>query len=73
MIFSDVMMPGGMSGFDLARAARQRRPALRILLTSGFSEDVARSGDYALDDQKILRKPYSLAELAQTLREALDT
>lgn len=73
LIFSDVVMPGGMSGFDLARAARQQRPALRILLTSGFSEDVALSGDYALDDQKILRKPYSLAELAQTLREALDT
>ena len=72
LVFSDVVMPGGMSGFDLARALRERRPGLRILLTSGFAENVARSGDHALDDQRILRKPYSLAELAQTLREALD-
>ena len=72
LVFSDVVMPGGMSGFELARAIRERWPGLRILLTSGFAEDVARSGVRAIDDQRILRKPYSQAELAQTLREALD-
>ena len=71
LVFSDVVMAGGMSGFDLARVVRERWPGLRVLLTSGFAEDVARSGAHSLDNQKILRKPYSLVELAQTLREAL--
>ena len=71
-MFSDVVMPGGMSGFDLARAILARAPRQRILLTSGFAEGIARANDNPPAGQRILRKPYSLFELASAVREALD-
>ena len=71
LIFSDVVMPGGMSGFDLARWARQNMPSVRMLLTSGFAEDVARAGEAIAPDLEILRKPYTGDELARALRAAL--
>ena len=71
LIFSDVVMPGGMSGFDLARWAQQNVPSVRVLLTSGFAEDVARAGEAIAPDLEILRKPYTGDELARSLRAAL--
>ncbi len=71
LIFSDVVMPGGMSGFDLARWAQQNVPSVRVLLTSGFAEDVARAGEAIAPDLEILRKPYTGDELARSLRTAL--
>ena len=72
LIFSDVVMPGGMSGFDLARWAKQHASSVRVLLTSGFAEDVARAGETTAPDLEILRKPYTGDELARALRTALD-
>jgi len=71
LLFSDVAMPHGMTGYELAKAARQRRPGLKILLTSGFpARDVLRQG--ALDpDIRILQKPYDPAELAASVTAAL--
>ena len=73
LIFSDVVMPGGMTGFDVARVVWQQTPGQRILLTSGFAEDATPSNDEVFAARQILRKPYSLAELARAIREALDT
>ena len=73
IVFSDVVMPGGMSGFGLARWIREHLPAVRILLTSGFAEDVARSGEEAALDLEVLRKPYSGTELARAVRRVLDS
>ena len=39
LLFTDVIMPGGMSGYDLGRIARSRWPRIRVLLTSGFPEE----------------------------------
>jgi len=39
LLFTDIVMPGGMSGWDLAREARRRHPDLRTLFTSGYSEE----------------------------------
>ena len=71
LVFSDVVMPGGMSGFDLAQWVRQNTPAIPVLLTSGFAEDVARAGETPAYNLEILRKPYTGTDLARALRKAL--
>jgi len=72
LVFSDVVMPGGMSGFDLAHWMQANARAVPILLTSGFAEDVARTGELPAEELEILRKPYTGAELARALRKTLD-
>ena len=68
ILFSDVMMPGGVSGFDVAAEAVRRRPNLRVILTSGYSEaELARSGS-AGNDFRIIGKPYTNEELAAALQ-----
>jgi PAS domain S-box-containing protein len=71
LVFSDVVMAGGMSGVDLARWVREHQPGTRILLTSGFA-DVADDDAAAGLDIRLLRKPYKQADLARALREALE-
>ena len=62
LLVSDVVMPGGMSGVELAREARRMHPGLGILLVSGYAADVlVRHG--AADEFDILHKPYAHAEL----------
>jgi PAS domain S-box-containing protein len=72
LVFSDVVMPGGMSGFDLAQWTRRNAPGVRVLLSSGFAEDVARGGEVLARDLEILRKPYAGSALAQALRRTLE-
>lgn len=71
IIFSDVIMPGGISGQALGKQAKAFDPSIRILLTSGYSEEIVDAG---IEDEahKILRKPYKIAQLADALREVLD-
>lgn len=66
VVFSDIIMPGGMSGIDLAREVRRRRPDLPILLTTGYG------GHEELDahDFPVLRKPYTRDELSGALAKA---
>ena len=71
LIFSDVVMPGGKAGFDLADWVKENRPLLPVVLTSGFAEDVAQKATQG-GHLEILRKPYSRNELAATIRAALD-
>ena len=67
ILFSDVVMPGGMNGVQLAKEARRRRPEMKILLTSGYVG--ALPADQAIgDDLTVLNKPYRRDELAQKLR-----
>jgi CheY-like chemotaxis protein len=72
LVFSDVVMTGGLTGFDVARTVRERWPRTRILLTSGYPDDLLRRQEGALQDLLILRKPYSRADLAAKLREVFD-
>ncbi len=70
IIFSDVVMPGGVSGQALCEQAKALDPSIRILLTSGYSEEMVNAG--APDaSYKLLRKPYKISELADALREVL--
>jgi len=69
LVFSDVMMPGGTNGIALARQIRARRPALPVLLTSGFSD--AMRGEAEALGVSILRKPYGLGELRAAMEQHL--
>jgi CheY-like chemotaxis protein len=69
MIFTDVVMPGGMNGDELAVAALATKPSLKVLFTSGYAEPaIARQG---LGAGAWLKKPYTAAELAEKVRAIL--
>jgi PAS domain S-box-containing protein len=69
MIFTDVVMPGGMNGDELAEAALAIKPDLKVLFTSGYAQPaVARQG---LGAGAWLKKPYTAVELAEKVREIL--
>jgi len=68
VLLSDVIMPGGMNGAQLAVEARRLRPALKVLLTSG-STAAGLSREHGLPDNlNVLEKPFHREELAKTLR-----
>jgi CheY-like chemotaxis protein len=71
LLFTDVVMAGGMSGPDLAREARKQRPGLRVLFSSGFPRDAGRDIEPNFDDM-LLSKPYRRTELASKVREVLN-
>lgn len=66
VLFSDVMMPNGMTGLDLAREVRQRYPGIKIILASGFPQP-AMQGE-GLNEFAFVGKPYRLSDLARQLR-----
>ena len=66
LIFSDIVMPGGITGIELARKVRNRFPELPILLTTGYSEQVAGSHGFP-----VLQKPYEMDSLASALGSVL--
>jgi CheY-like chemotaxis protein len=70
LVFTDIVMPGGMTGMDLARQVRARRPGLKVLFTSGYADPATFQGGMTADDGW-LGKPYSRADLASKLRELL--
>jgi len=73
LVFSDLVMPGGVSGYEVCRRAREIDPKVRTLLTSGYSEEILREEDGAETMPRVLRKPYRQTELDRALREVLDT
>ncbi|WP_374384803.1 ATP-binding protein [Dongia sp.] len=72
LLFSDVIMPGGMNGFDLAAEASARHPGVKLLLVTGFAEGAARNGMPQGLDVELMSKPYRLRELAERVRTILD-
>jgi len=72
LLFTDVVMPGGINGFDLAEQALLLNPNLKILFTSGNIEKaVPKIGQFPSPPQ-VLMKPYRELDLAISIREALD-
>lgn len=73
LMFSDVIMPDDISGYELAMKAMALRPDLKILLASGFTSEVMKQKGLALFDAEILHKPYRYEELSSKLHEILQT
>jgi CheY-like chemotaxis protein len=68
LVFSDVVMPGGMNGIALAQEIGNHYPHIPVLLTSGYSDVVQSAGSRFA----ILRKPFQLPALDKAIREALE-
>jgi PAS domain S-box-containing protein len=66
LVFTDIVMPGGITGVELARKVRERFPELPILLTTGYSEQVGSNAGFP-----VLQKPYELTALAGALSKLL--
>ncbi|GAB4351897.1 MAG: hypothetical protein Kow006_16190 [Gammaproteobacteria bacterium] len=71
LLFSDVVMPGGINGYELAEQATRLRPEIKVLLTSGYTEKAVAGNGQARFSANLLSKPYTQAELAQRLRVLL--
>ena len=72
LLFTDVVMPGGLNGKRLAVEACRLRPELKVLFTSGFPNAPEFQNLQAASDDALLAKPYRLQELGQALRAVLD-
>lgn len=70
LLFTDIVMPGGLLGDELAKEARALRPDLKVLFTSGYAEPGLAGRE--LDEGSWLKKPYTARELATRLRLLLD-
>jgi CheY-like chemotaxis protein len=68
LVFSDIVMPGGMSGIELARKVRQHFPSLPILLASGYSQAAA---EVAKEGFPIIAKPYRADALADAIHQSI--
>src|SRR3984885_14070962 len=71
MLFTDIVMPGGMNGWELADKAREIRPGLPVVYSSGYALEMLAQQGAAPAQSIILVKPYRKVELAERLREAL--
>jgi len=68
LLFTDVVIPGGMGGLDLARRALEIRPGIRVIFTSGYAASVKTLGDLP---GEFLQKPYRDEDLRRALQRAL--
>ena len=72
LLFTDIVMPGGMTGTELAREAKRLYPKLKVLLTSGYTARAMSNGFHDIEGLELLNKPFRKRDLAQRLRSVLE-
>ncbi|KNG92185.1 PAS domain S-box protein [Pseudaestuariivita atlantica] len=72
LVFTDLVMPGGMSGYEVAQHVQESHPDTKVLLTSGYAEELMNSEKLSARNLKLLRKPYRQAALVNAISGALD-
>jgi len=72
LVFSDVIMPSGMSGYDLANELGRHYQDDKVLMTSGYPDKVTDKNGFNDIGITLLRKPYKKTDLAEAVRTALD-
>jgi CheY-like chemotaxis protein len=72
LLFTDVIMPDGMTGYQLAAVARQMQPGLKVLFTTGYARPVETLEQSDRPLGRVLRKPYRKLDLAMAVREVLE-
>jgi two-component system, cell cycle sensor histidine kinase and response regulator CckA len=73
LLLTDLVMPGGMSGHELAQQMLSRQPGLKVVYTSGYSNDIVSHRLQLEPGRNFLPKPYPAEELAATVRRCLDS
>jgi len=71
LLFTDVIMPGGINGQELAEAVLKRRPGTKVLYTSGYTDNAILHEGHLESGVNLLRKPYRKADLSRRIREVL--
>lgn len=72
LLFTDIVLPGGMTGEDVAAEVLKRQPAVRLLYTSGYAATAMDEGGRVAEGSEFLSKPYPMKTLASRIREILD-
>ena len=72
LLITDVGLPGGMNGRQLAEAIRMRRKDLKVLFITGFAENAAVSSGHLEHGMEILTKPFAMSALANRVRKILE-
>jgi CheY-like chemotaxis protein len=72
MLITDIVLPDGLSGDELARQMQTRKPPLKIVFTSGYSLEIAGQDFMLREGYNYLQKPFQPLTLAQTVRQCLD-
>ena len=73
LVLTDMRMPGGLTGFELAKRVRQDQPAMKIILMSGYSPELELNGPGSKLHIEYLAKPFELGTLADMVRRCLDS
>jgi signal transduction histidine kinase len=72
LLFTDIVLPNGVTGLELASQLSRERPGLRVLFTSGYSDDMVQHTDQTDRQRPLISKPYSREQLALAVRAQLD-
>jgi two-component system, cell cycle sensor histidine kinase and response regulator CckA len=72
LLFSDMVMPEGMTGLELAARLTELNPSLKVILCTGYSADLLKTGAQERSGFRFLIKPYEIARLAKSVRDCLD-
>ncbi|RFU12928.1 PAS domain S-box protein [Rhodobacteraceae bacterium W635] len=71
LLFTDIVMPGGVNGFQVAQAAQEMHPGFRVLFTSGYARDAQPKDRNVPNDAPILLKPFRASELIKSVKDIL--
>jgi len=72
LLISDIGLPGGMNGRQLADAAREKRPSLRVLFITGYAESSVLDRSNTMSDYEVLTKPFTITDLEEKVRSMLE-
>jgi PAS domain S-box-containing protein len=72
LLVTDMVMPEGIMGSELAERLRAQKPGLKVIITSGYSSDMADKSDLQKEGINYMAKPYSIGKMSQFVRQCLD-
>jgi DNA-binding LytR/AlgR family response regulator len=71
LLITDVGLPGGMNGRQMAGAGREKRPKLKVLFITGYAENAVLNSGNLLPDMHVLTKPFAIDQLASRIKDIL--